>query len=254
VSLLRNRVRLDPFPSSGYQLRATTDYASQLVGSEDRYMRVYGDGTIYRELREGVVLSARLAAGSFVRSAVSDGGYIPPNRRFYGGGPTSVRGFPRNELGPQVYIRRIRLSAEGPDTARVITADSTISSSATGGTRSVLGTAEITAVSPILSNVLRLAVFVDAGQVWDPAAQVEVENPGVRVTPGVGIRYATPVGPLRLDVGYNPYDPAPGPLFDVDALDRLIPVPVDPRYQPESRGGAFALSRFIFQISVGQTF
>jgi outer membrane protein assembly factor BamA len=255
LSLLRNRVRLDPFPSAGYQLRTTTDFASPLVGSEDRYLRVYADGTVYRELREGVVLSARLAGGSFINSAVADGGYIPPTRRFYGGGPTSVRGFPRNELGPQVYIRRIRLRTETKDGVETIKADSPVSSSATGGTRSVLGTAEITAVSPILSDVLRLAAFVDAGQVWDPAQNdVEVDNPGLRITPGVGIRYATPVGPLRLDVGYNPYDPPPGPLFDVDPLDRLIPIPADPNYKPETRGGAFALSRFIFQISVGQTF
>ncbi|CAA9367269.1 MAG: hypothetical protein AVDCRST_MAG68-4977 [uncultured Gemmatimonadetes bacterium] len=252
TSLLRNRVRLDPFPSGGHQLRTTVDYASAALGSEDEYLRVYADGTVYRRLTGTIIGSARLAGGTFFQGILNGDGYIPPNRRFYGGGPASVRGFPRNELGPQVYVQRTRLRDQGEvTTLRVDTL-----SSATGGTRTVLGTLEVTAPSPFLREALRLAAFVDAGRVWDPATRQddEVRDPGLRVTPGVGLRYATPVGPLRVDVAYNPHGREEGVLFAIDENDRLLPTPINTQYRPEGRGGALDLNRFIFQLSVGQTF
>lgn len=255
TSILRNRVRLDPFPSGGHQLRTTVDYASAVLGSEDEYLRVYLDGTVYRRLGGSVIASARLAGGSFFQGLLSGDGYIPPNRRFYGGGPSSVRGFPRNELGPQVYVERTRLVDQSGSVTE-LTVDTL--SSATGGTRTVLGTLEVTAPSPFLRQSLRLAAFADAGRVWDPATRQQDGcanlNAGLRVTPGVGLRYATPVGPLRVDVAYNPYDPEKGCLYAIDENDRLLPAPINQSYVPEGRGGALSLNRFIFQLSVGQTF
>jgi outer membrane protein assembly complex protein YaeT len=254
ASILRNRVRIDPFPSGGYQLRTTLDYASAVLGSEDEYLRVYADGTMYRRLGGSVIASARLAGGSFFQGLISGDGYIPPNRRFYGGGPASVRGFARNELGPRVYVQRTSLSDDGD----VTELDVDTLSSATGGTRTVLGTVEVTMPSPFLRESLRFAGFVDAGRVWDPATRQQegCENLSsrVRVTPGVGLRYATPVGPLRLDVAYNPYDPESGCLYAIDENDRLLPTPIDQRYTPDARGGALDLNRFVLQLSVGQTF
>jgi outer membrane protein assembly factor BamA len=254
-TLLRNRVRLDPFPSGGHQLRATVDYASAVLGSQDEYLRLYADGTVYRRLGGSVIASARLAGGSFFQGLISGDGYIPPNRRFYGGGPAGVRGFPRNELGPQVYVQRTRLIDRDKNITelRVDTL-----SSATGGTRTVLGTLEVTAPSPFLRESLRLAGFVDAGRVWDPATRQRDgcanRSPGLRVTPGVGLRYATPVGPLRVDVAYNPYDPETGCLYAIDETDRLLPAPIDQEFAPKDRGGPLDLNRFVFQLSVGQTF
>ncbi|HEX8360356.1 MAG TPA: BamA/TamA family outer membrane protein [Longimicrobium sp.] len=252
TSLLRNRVRLDPFPSGGHQFRTTVDFASGALGSEDEYLRVYADGTVYRRLTGTIIGSARLAAGSFFQGVLAGDGYIPPNRRFYGGGPAGVRGFPRNELGPQVYVQRTRIR----DDREVTTLRVDTLSSATGGTRTLLGTLEVTAPSPVLREALRLAAFVDAGRVWDPATRQagQLRDPGVRITPGVGLRYATPVGPIRVDVAYNPYDPETGTLYEIDENDRLIPTPINTNFRPEGRGGPLDLNRFIFQLSVGQTF
>ncbi|HLL82761.1 MAG TPA: BamA/TamA family outer membrane protein [Longimicrobium sp.] len=254
ASVLRNRVRLDPFPSGGHQLRTTIDYASAVLGSQDEYLRVYADGTVYRRLGGAVIASGRLAGGTFFQGVLSGDGYIPPNRRFYGGGPAGVRGFPRNELGPQVYVQRTSLR----DRDDVTELDVDTLNSATGGTRTLLGTLEVTAPSPFLRESLRLAGFVDAGRVWDPATRqangCESRDPGLRITPGIGLRYATPVGPLRVDVAYNPYDPERGCLYAIDENDRLLPTPINQSFAPEGRGGALSLNRFIFQLSVGQTF
>ena len=55
-----------------------------------------------------------------------------------------------------------------------------------------------------LSGPVRLAVFVDASDVTRDVGQIRLTFP--HLSPGIGFRYATPVGPVRLDVGYRvPY-------------------------------------------------
>ena len=249
LGLIRNRVRLNPFPTAGYQVRLGTDYASPLVGSDDTYLRVLGDATWYREMGRNTVLSLRVLGGSFLTD--TDGEFIPPERRFYAGGPTSVRGFGRNELGPTVYLLRIpRVDPDDPPDEKN---DKEITRSATGGTRTLVGTAEVTAPSPFLRDYLRVAAFLDAGQVWAPSnATVELSRPGLRFTPGIGARVATPVGPLRLDFAYNPYPRETGPLLIVDPSGNIGDRPVIEEYRPAD--GRSFLQRVTVHLSVGQTF
>jgi outer membrane protein insertion porin family len=242
-SLTQNRIRLEPFPSSGHRFRVQTDYASALLGSDDEYLRVVGDAIRYQRLGGEWVLSGRVAAGTFLEGIVNPpDGYVPPDRRFYGGGPNHVRGYRFNELGPKIYIRRIERRPDRPDTTR-------IDFSATGGTRTLLASGELTGPSPVLGNILRVAAFVDAGRVWESRDTLAVQPP-MRVTPGVGLRVATPVGPLRFDVGYNPYRLEPGPLYGIDEAGQLLPEPLNPRYVPPDTRGFFR--RLVFQVSVGQ--
>jgi outer membrane protein assembly factor BamA len=117
---------------------------------------------------------------------------------------------------------------------------------ATGGNSLAIGNVELRVPSPVFSSRLRLAAFVDAGGVWQrgsggPAAVI-------RVTPGAGIRLATPLGPARLDVAYNPYKLQAGTLFQVDTLGNLNPV---------DGQGSYVLSRqgkFTIHFAVGQAF
>jgi outer membrane protein insertion porin family len=245
LGVTQNRTRMDPFPSGGHQARAAVDHASALLGSDDEYLRVSADALLHRQLRRRWVLSLRAGGGTFVEGLVgSRSGYIPPERRFYGGGPTGVRGFRFNELGPTVYIARPRRTSDGSfevDTVRA----------ATGGTRAVLTSAELTFPLPLLTTEsLRAAVFVDAGQVWDARDTLAVNVP-IRVTPGMGIRFASPVGPFRLDVAYNPYPATPGPLYGIDERGALLPQPILPRFTPAEERSF--LRRLVVQVSVGNT-
>jgi outer membrane protein assembly factor BamA len=89
-------------------------------------------------------------------------------------------------------------------------------------------------------------MFVDAGGAWVRGS--EIAGAVIRVTPGMGIRLSTPLGPARLDVAYNPYKLQDGPLFQVDTLGGLTPVPGQSSY---------TLSRsrkFTFHFAVGQAF
>lgn len=244
LGVAQNRTRQDPFPSGGHQFRVGTDFASPLLGSDDEYLRLLADALLHRQLRRRVILSLRGGAGTFLNELAGlDGGYVPPERRFYGGGPTGVRGFRFNELGPTVYIARPRRTSDGGFEVDTIRA-------ATGGTRSLLLSGEVTFPLPIGSESLRGAAFVDAGQVWQSRDTLAV-NPGLRVTPGVGVRFASPVGPFRLDVAYNPYGPTPGPLYGINERGELLPQPIETRYRPaEARG---FLRRLVVQVSVGNT-
>jgi len=117
---------------------------------------------------------------------------------------------------------------------------------ATGGNTFGLGNVELRVPSPVFSSRLRFAAFVDAGGVWQ--RQSSRSGSVLRVTPGVGIRIATPLGPARLDVAYNPSRLQPGALFQADTLGNLTPVPGEEAY-------VLARDRnYTIHIAVGQPF
>jgi outer membrane protein insertion porin family len=248
VAAVHDGTRGTPVPTGGFRFRAESEWASPAIFSDDRYLRGVTDGAVYRQLRPGWVLSGRVLAGSFLAGLlVGEHGYIPPEQRFYGGGATNVRGYGRNQLGPRVYIDAPSLNTSNKDT---VPKRDTLSAPI-GGNRTLVASGELTTPSPWLSQYLRWAVFVDAGQVWNTIDSLAV-NAGIRVTPGIGVRVATPVGPLRFDVAYNPYGPTPGPLYRADEAGNLEPTPVQLRFVP--RHSSSLRSRLTFQIAVGTAF
>ncbi len=255
LALTRDRTRNRVYPIGGYQLRATTDWSSALLGSDDRYLRLLGDGAAYREIRRGWVLAGRVMGGAFVERVFGEEGFIPPERRFYAGGPSTVRGVERNALGPTVYVTEQRLISSDS-----LFRDDQVDITATGGTRMVVGQVELRMPSPFLSSNLRLAAFVDAGSVWtaDRLAVADttfVFKPRIVVTPGVGARYLSPVGPIRVDLGLKTQRPGAGPLFGIgEESGQLIYLGryERPRFQIE--GIRDVLDLFQLYIAVGQAF
>ena len=235
--------QIDPTRGSIGSLELT--HSSKYIGSSplQQFTRLVGSMAWYRPLSRNVVLSWRVKGGVIVSPNVDvasgSGAFIPPEQRFYAGGPNDVRGFDRNELGPVVYV--IPQSAVGPP----LIADS-VRVAATGGNSVAVANVELRVPSPILSSRLRLAAFVDAGGVWQHGSN---ERPAViRVTPGVGLRIATPLGPARLDVAYNPYKLQPGTLFQFDPAGNLTPVLGQGSYVLPRK------SKYTFHIAVGQPF
>ena len=98
--------------------------------------------------------------------------------------------------------------------------------------------------APVFRGKLRWAAFVDAGGVWERGSS-RASGGVIRVTPGVGLRFSTPLGPTRFDLGYNPY-PFARALY-AQQQDGSLTL-VRPDYQkPITR-------RFVLQFSVGQAF
>jgi outer membrane protein assembly factor BamA len=111
-----------------------------------------------------------------------------------------------------------------------------------------VGNVELRVPSPILPERVQLAGFVDAGQVYIRQRDV-FSLRSMRVTPGVGVRIVTPLGPVRVDVAYNNYAPESGVLWLSDGknLTRLRNSFQQPR-------PATFLRRLLVQFAIGQAF
>jgi outer membrane protein assembly complex protein YaeT len=104
---------------------------------------------------------------------------VPIDLRVFNGGATSVRSFPEREMGPRSRSGKTPL----------------------GGLMSQTGSVEL---SYEVRPNLELALFGDAGNLSEAVVNPFSAPEGLRYAIGLGIRYKLPIGPLRLDYGFNP--------------------------------------------------
>lgn len=238
LSLDYNATNSPTNPTRGVRWHGEGKWASPTIGSDSliQFARLLGEVTLYTRLGRGAVLAFRARSGRIMSSRLGGEGFeiefIPPEERFYAGGPNSVRGFSQNELGPVVRVLR-------EDSSQLI--------SPTGGNAIVVGNAELRLPTAAFEGKLGFGLFLDVGQVFDTRADLG-NRPGLRLTPGVGIRYATPIGPLRFDVAYNPYDPERSPLYKVDT-DLVL----QPDAPPPPAPSGF-LQRLQLNFAIGEAF
>jgi len=255
ISGVRNRTNSVLDPTAGGVITASLTHSSRLVGSDtlyefnrgqlevSRYYPVGRRGAFAWRLLGGTILPARRIsfAGQSVR-------FVPPDQRFYGGGPNSVRGYARNELGPRVYFRTIQVDVSGDTTY------GNLQASATGGNAIFVANVEFRFPTPLFPDRMRVAVFADVGQVWerdDPTVR------GVRFTPGVGVRFVTPLGPVRLDAAYAGYPAEPGVLYLLNTANNSLTAVTDSAgrqvtVHPVLPHGFWR--RVVVQFAVGQAF
>ncbi|HEX6940057.1 MAG TPA: BamA/TamA family outer membrane protein [Longimicrobiales bacterium] len=240
LNWFRNRTDFIVNPTRGHVMRSSFVWAAPWLGSEVDYGRTTFDGSLYARVGSGSVLAANLRTGTFLGSAsLSDADdFIPPEDRFYAGGANSVRGFARNTLGPGVYVE------EGPQFE-----EENVEFVPIGGLSVVVTSLEVRFPSPFLRNRLRFAAFIDAGAV-DEDRLWSMDGDDWRITPGVGVRIATPVGPVRMDVAYNPYAPPTAPLYLIEPETRVLVRAAD-AFTPAR--DTF-LSRLRVHLAVGQPF
>ncbi len=235
-------------PSRGNVILGEVTWSAPELGSSNFYqfVRLVGEGRWYRTLWPDVVLGWRLRGGIIFAPENVEGAqenFVPLEQRFYAGGPNDVRGFNRNLLGPVVYtIPEAAFNAAGGNPDLI---DEATTGFATGGDATVIGNVELTLPTPVLRGRLQFAVFGDVGAVWQRRSSTDLAL--FRVTPGVGLRFLTPLGPLRGDLAYNPYRLQPGQLY-IESDTTLTPVTGFESYQPQKIGG------FELQISVGRAF
>jgi outer membrane protein assembly factor BamA len=207
-------------PTGGYILRIEGEYAARATLSEFSYTRLLAEGSFYHDPFRGVVYATRLRVG-WARSLRTPGTGLGlhPQKRFFAGGPNSVRGFAQYRLGPRLLTvnaaETLADSVEGEwagCTAQQIndgtcdvsqlarTNPGALDEQPVGGAALFEGNLELR--FPLYRDFLRAAAFVDFGQVWRTEKTVRLSQ--LEWTPGFGIRYFSPIGPLRIDVGYNP--------------------------------------------------
>ncbi|MGH7470923.1 MAG: BamA/TamA family outer membrane protein, partial [Longimicrobiales bacterium] len=245
LSLSVDRTDLPLDPTAGHYLRSSTAWAPPWLLSDVTFLRWDGEGAKFHEFRPGWVAAFSLRLGTFFKSSTISpmGDFLPPEERFYAGGAYTVRGYGQNQLGDGVYVTDSTVvDTDGEEiphnSARFVPL---------GGTALGIANAELRLPSPVFGRRMRLALFVDAGAIGTQNIW-ELSGSEWKVTPGVGLRIQSPVGPARIDVAYNPYDPAIGPLY-LARDDLLIRVRDD--FRP-ARGSFF--SQFRVHLAVGQAF
>jgi outer membrane protein assembly factor BamA len=285
IGLLRNRNSLSPVsldffmdhsdvpfnPTNGYTARADLEHASKYTLSDFRYNRASGEATIYRPMGKAVIAGRirggwvkALSSSSTVDTAgLSD--ILHPRKRFYAGGANSVRGYGENQLGPRILtVDPAKLIATGCTNASIVngTCDPSgvnvndFTPLPTGGTSLIEGSIEYR--FPFLMKNLQGAVFVDAGYVG-AGGSTGINGKGA-VTPGFGVRYLSPVGPIRIDLGIRPSLTESltviTEVVEPDGSHRLVQLPTSRNYNPVegSSGISKILNRLALHLSIGQAF
>ncbi len=162
-------------PSTGMVNSFSLEYAG--LGGDNKYVREVLDNTIYYPLWWKFVVSTKLVLGA-VQEA---GGKVPLDERFYLGGIGTLRGYEARTIGERDQFGNY-----------------------IGGEKELFGNVELK--FPLLSEFgVKGVAFFDYGNAWDGGFR----PPKVLMSYGGGIRWASPMGPLRLEYGI-PINPNPG--------------------------------------------
>ncbi|MBW3660168.1 MAG: outer membrane protein assembly factor BamA [Gemmatimonadetes bacterium] len=171
-------------PTRGYTGNLAYQVAFPVLTGDYAYQKISLLVTRYVQVRQGWVVAMKVLPGAiFTYSGDPEEGgegRVPLFQRLFAGGATSVRGYGRRELGPKI-------DPDGP------TGDE--DPEPIGGRGLFESSVELR--FPLRGN-FRGAAFVDAGNVWSDVGDWSPSD--LEYTPGVGIRYTTPVGPIRLDL------------------------------------------------------
>ena len=166
-------------PSRGWRFKVDGAPYVDVLGNELAFFRTQLRTSRYQPLGEKLVLAGRLGVG-LIGGASRDA--LPADLRFYGGGAGSIRGYGYQLAGP--------LSTPGQDPL--------------GGLSQLEGSVELRYG---LTQDTGIVAFVDAGSVSEKSG-LRKSSP-LFIGSGVGVRYATPLGPVRFDLGV-PLDARPG--------------------------------------------
>ncbi len=189
--------------------------AAGWTGSEANLFRLLAQNSSYHPVSRRVLLARTTQLGGLAIFGDLLRDQVPLPERFFSGGSNSHRGFPINQAGPRDRTTGFPL----------------------GGGGLLLNSVELR--FPVQGEDISGVLFHDAGNVFResrPSFRVRQKDPGdfdyMVHAVGGGVRYRTPIGPIRVDLAYsiNP----PRFLTQGAALDRI--------------------SRFQFHVSLGQTF
>ncbi len=169
---------LDPTEGIRARIEASPEI-SRVFGENSTYLKLQFDLANYQQVSDGVVIAGRARFGTIQGGDLTG---IAPSRRFYAGGGGSVRGYGFNAIGP---------------------ADSLGEPS--GGRSLVEASLEARIQTGFLDGAVSVVPFVDAGTVSDDTLP---DFGTVRFGAGLGVRYNTTFGPLRLDIA-TPINPGP---------------------------------------------
>jgi len=173
-SSLVNDTRDDPLePHRGHFLSADVEYSDKRLGG-DTFIKGFVQASAFEPLTARLVLAVNARLGLARTIGLEESIFLPRAERFYAGGDYSLRGFSLDSVLPS------------------------------GGNALVLGSAELRMDA---GRYFAAALFSDVGNVYPLVSDLDLGD--LRYTAGVGLRYKSALGPLRVDVGYK-LDRRPG--------------------------------------------
>jgi outer membrane protein insertion porin family len=231
VNLVQDR-RDDPSDAHhGIYNSLDVGLASHPFGGTINFMRFLGRNSYYKMLGADLVLASNTEFGiirPFRTGGIASTNYVPLPERFFGGGDSTMRGFPMNQAGPRDLDTGFPL----------------------GGNALLFHSTELR--FPFIGDNIQGVIFHDMGNVYSRLGSVSfrVHQNNLKDfdymvhAAGFGIRYRTPVGPVRVDLAYSINPPTFNGLQGT--------------YQQLLFGGATPtvqnVSHFQFFFSIGQAF
>ncbi|MBI5290708.1 MAG: BamA/TamA family outer membrane protein, partial [Chloroflexi bacterium] len=172
-------LRDDPFnPTAGAFYSATFREAAKMLGAKPQFVKVSLQGNWFYSPVRSIVLAGAWRGGMAQNFGESTD--VPIFERFFVGGRSTVRGYDQERLGIPGETIEYRNGEWIP----------------TGGNLMMVMNGEVRIG---LTSGLGMVLFVDSGNVWRKIEEFAASD--LRSTAGAGLRYNTPVGPLRLDLG-----------------------------------------------------
>ncbi|HWF11233.1 MAG TPA: BamA/TamA family outer membrane protein, partial [Bryobacteraceae bacterium] len=254
-NLVHDRRNNPAEPSRGMYTTVDAGIATKVLGGQRSFGRLLARNATYYKLTKSLILARQTQFGIIAPfsapAGLSAAESVPLPERFFGGGADSLRAFPYNQAGPR-------------DTgAAVVTGGP--SSEATGfplgGNALFFNNVELR--FPLLGENIGGVFFHDMGNVYSSIGNMSLRfnqrnlqdfDYAVQAV-GFGVRYRTPVGPVRLDLAYSINPPAytgfggtPAQLLQCDP--NANPATLPSYCQPSRQ----SISHFQFFFSIGQTF
>lgn len=151
----------------GHRINLRFEGAAEQLLSSTSYLQAHTNNKLIQGLGDGNWrILTRMELGATLAQSLME---LPASKRFFAGGDNSVRGFGWEEIGPQ------------DSTGAVI-----------GGRFLAVGSIEL---ERLLAEKWSAAVFADAGNAFDPDYTADIEY-----SIGFGVRWHSPVGPIRVDL------------------------------------------------------
>ncbi|MBS1825987.1 MAG: BamA/TamA family outer membrane protein [Acidobacteria bacterium] len=207
--------------------------ATKALASETGFGRILARNSSYHRITRDLVLSRNTTLGWIKRYG---GNEIPISELFYAGGAVSHRGFPENQAGPRDLLTGF------PN----------------GGNGLLFNQTELRI--PFIGENLGGVIFHDAGNVYSrfrnisfrPRQKNDEDFDYMVHAVGIGVRYKTPIGPIRVDFGFGLNSPRF--VGYRGSLQELFEQAALPGGIPEDRRVRQRVSAFQFHFSLGQAF
>ncbi len=165
------------------------------LGSSASLAKMFGQFAYYKPVHS-LVFANSIRLGL---AAALAGSFVPTSQLFFSGGGTSLRGFPIDEAGPQRIVPFCNVLQSQTGCVNITVP--------VGGRQLVILNSEMRFPTKIM-KALGGVIFYDGGNVYSAINFNSFVN-NYSNTVGAGLRYSTPIGPIRIDIGRN-LNPVPG--------------------------------------------